>query len=321
MMIKLESVLQRQLAPIIERRELIHRRRVLTLVFAITAVLALIAWRSARGAEDASAALLLLPIGGGILAALAARIFFRPRPVDLRQIAREIESNNPELNALLLTAVEQDGGDLGFLQERVVHDAAREAITAQWGETVATGESRGWRIGQAAAAVAMGFACAALLGSVAKRGSDGGSGERSIAEAKKGGGRDWQLEVTPGDVEVERDSKLLVTARFGERVPGAADLEVVLGETGRTIPTRQSLTDPIFSRLDPRGQCGRHLPDRVRRGAQPGVLHQDLCAATGREHRRRGRAAAGDRSENSDDRGHAPRDGDGGLHLAPYFAC
>ena len=75
-MMKIESVLQRQLAPIIERRELIHRRRTITAICIVVAVLAFIAWGEARGAvRDPSVwRWFLLPIGGGIaLGCVAAR--------------------------------------------------------------------------------------------------------------------------------------------------------------------------------------------------------------------------------------------------------
>ena len=55
------------------------------------------------------------------------------------------------------------------------------------------------------------------------------------------------MEVDPGDVEIERGSRLLVTARFDGLLPGEVDLEMVIGDTGMTIPMHQNLTDPVFS--------------------------------------------------------------------------
>ncbi|NIQ95870.1 MAG: hypothetical protein GWN87_17935, partial [Desulfuromonadales bacterium] len=57
---------------------------------------------------------------------------------------------------------------------------------------------------------------------------------------------EWSIEVTPGDVEVERGTRLVVTARFDGRVPAEARLESVLGESVRRVSMKQNLADPIF---------------------------------------------------------------------------
>jgi len=73
-------------------------------------------------------------LGGLIVAAIAAAFLVWRRSSrwepDFREVARKIESENPELHSLLLTAVEQEpdprSGRLNFLQERVVREAADE---------------------------------------------------------------------------------------------------------------------------------------------------------------------------------------------------
>ena len=222
-MIKIESVLQRQLAPIIERRELIHKRRRLTAVFLTVAVLELIVILG----TDLSSPWMLLPIAVGIVLNLVWKVAFRPREIDLRKIAREIESENPELKALLVTAVEQESesGELGFLQERVVNEASREAIAAQWGDTIDVGAQRGWRVMQGIAGALMVAAGVWMFGMSLRSHLPGGSNASPATAAESvGGGEDgaWQVEVEPGDVELERGSRLLVVARFGDRVPSSA---------------------------------------------------------------------------------------------------
>ncbi len=246
-MMKIESVLQRQLAPIIERRELIHKRRRLTAVFLVVATLELMVIYQA----DVSALWILLPIAAGLVVNQIWKSVSRGEGSDLRAIARDIESENPELNALLLTAIEQDSepGELGFLQERVVNEAAREAIAAQWGDTLEVGAQRGWRVAQGMATALMLAAGVWMFGSALKPhlpGASRGAGERAGGLLDAAGGGDWQIEVEPGDVEVERDSKLLVVARFAGKLPGSADLQLsseipaARSPCGRTSPTPSS---------------------------------------------------------------------------------
>ncbi|MGI9242362.1 MAG: hypothetical protein ACR2RV_16310, partial [Verrucomicrobiales bacterium] len=251
-MIKIESVLQRQLAPIIERRQLIHKRRRLTAVFLVVAVLELMVILG----TDLNSPWTLLPVAVGIVLNLVLKVAFRPREIDLRKIAREIESDNPELKALLVTAVEQEdgSGELGFLQERVVNEASREAIAAQWGDTIDVGAQRGWRVMQGIACTLMVAAGVWMLGVSLRSHLPGGSNTSPAAAAElQAGGEDgaWQVEVEPGDVELELGSRLLVVARFGDRVPSSAQVELMLGDTGRTVRMEQNLTDPVFSAAVP----------------------------------------------------------------------
>ena len=55
---------------------------------------------------------------------------------DYKNIARTIEQQHPDMRALLLAAIEQQpeglGGQLGYLQERVIGDALRHAEKHDW---------------------------------------------------------------------------------------------------------------------------------------------------------------------------------------------
>ena len=108
MSMNLDTILHRHLDPIINRREKIHSRRKRSIVFTVTAALAWFAFSAANEGSSQSPAWLLLPILGCLLTALIVRLFLRQKPIDLRKVAREIETDNPELQALLLTAVEQE---------------------------------------------------------------------------------------------------------------------------------------------------------------------------------------------------------------------
>ena len=82
-------------------------------------------------------ALCLAAVVSGILVARR----FRARPLDYQALAREIERENPELHAVLLTAVDQQPlsptGELNYLQQRVVLEALQEYRRSAWGERMA----------------------------------------------------------------------------------------------------------------------------------------------------------------------------------------
>ncbi len=251
MNVNLENILHRHLDPIIDRRGIIHKRRERTIVFTITAILAWIAWYAAREGAFQPLMWLLLPLLGGVFTAIFSRFAFNPKPIDLREVAREIEADNPELKALLLTAVEQKSeGELSYLQEQVIDEALRESIAAQWRNNVALKENRGWGFAMRLAAIAMMVASVALVGTVFERtftvdpAMNFTENDTEVTEIQTD---EWSLEVDPGDVEIERGSRLLVTARFDGLLPGEVDLEMVIGDTGMTIPMHQNLTDPVFS--------------------------------------------------------------------------
>ena len=249
----IESVLHRQLAPIVARLEAVRRRRSRTIVLAVVAGCAVFGILAAREAQESSPVWLWLPVIGGLLTILILKAASRRPVINLRKVALEIEAENPELKALLVTAVEEEekagGATLGYLQERLVLEAASKAISARWRERMAGGEARGWQLGQILAAVAMVIACGVLLVESIPTNSP----EIVTSDAEAGDGTaaalsdDWILEVTPGNVELERGSKLVVTASFkGGRVPTTAQLDSTLGESVRRIAMVQNLSDPLF---------------------------------------------------------------------------
>lgn len=247
----IESVLQRQLAPVVERHARIRKTRRRVLVFSVVALTSLVLFLIALQWGVGSASWLLLPLAGGMIASVLGRVLSRRPEIDVHEIAREIEENNPQLQALLVTAVEQEEssgrGRLNFLQERVVQEAAREAIAGRWRETVAEDRQRRWVLLQGLAATAMAAAFVALWFPIMNGGRSGGAGEQTpVPKVAGDAGEGWDIEVMPGDTEVERGSKVLVAARFDGRVPATARLEVELGEDNRSIPMSRNLGDPVF---------------------------------------------------------------------------
>jgi hypothetical protein len=183
------------------------------------------------------------PLTLPVLASLtAAAIFvvivlhFLKKP-DLRWVARKIENKHPELNGLLLTAVQQQldpAKQPGYLQYRVLQEATARSQEQDWRDVVAPGRLV---VVQCAHLVALGcfFYAAANLRVVAIHG-----------EAPNWVGTDG-ISVTPGDTKIERGDSLVVLARFGGALP--PNVSLVMSESGATpkaIPLVKSLADPVF---------------------------------------------------------------------------
>ncbi|MGH7943659.1 MAG: hypothetical protein ACREF9_01405 [Opitutaceae bacterium] len=182
---------------------------------------------------------LTLPVGLALTVAAAAVIvsFHFLKPPNLRWIAKKIEHRHPELNGLLLTAVQQQleqGRPPGYLQYRVLQEATARSQEQDWRDVV---PARRLLIGQVVHLVAL----ICLLFAVANL--------RVVSihgEAPHWVGTDG-ISVTPGDARVERGDSLVVLARFAGALP--PNVSLVVRESGaspRTIPLVKSLADPVF---------------------------------------------------------------------------
>jgi len=163
---------------------------------------------------------------------------------DPRWVARRIETKHPDLGTGLLSAVEEDAtspaGRLGFLQTAVIRQALDHRRLNDWDETVS---SRRMRVAQVAHAAALGLlaaVCIALAVQVRSRAND------VALNVFRGNSTDVQ--VDPGNTELERGAALLVVARFKGAVPGDASL--VIGDDDNSSARRvmiRSLEDPTFA--------------------------------------------------------------------------
>lgn len=178
-----------------------------------------------------------------VFAAAAAWIVFRRwiagwKP-DYVAMARRIEKQHPDLHALLVTAVEQrpkpHENELNYLQQRVVADAVAELrrrdcerMIPKWLLTYACGL-------QFVMLAVLGFAIVRLMGA-----------SEHVAPSAAG----QQIEdvlVTPGDVELERGSGLVVLAKFARNVPSEAVLVLSpVNAPAQRIPLVKNLDDPVF---------------------------------------------------------------------------
>jgi hypothetical protein len=177
---------------------------------------------------------------GLCIAAFAAVIFVAARHFRVQSnwgvIAQEIERSHPDLDGRLLTASQQqprDGGELNYLQERVMDEALQHGLTHDWAAGVPASRLR---VAQAAHWVALAFFLVVLSGLR----TEGGHGllTRGIGSS---------ITVTPGDASVERGSTLVVLARFSGALPPHVDMVVVpTPASSRRIQLVKSLADPMF---------------------------------------------------------------------------
>jgi hypothetical protein len=178
-------------------------------------------------------------IFAGVIAGVVLRRIVAAWEPDYIAIARDVERLHPDLHALLLTAVEQRpedaSGRLNFLQQRVVVHAAGEIRRRNCIDTVP-----GW---QMAGATALQFATLALAGLAIFGLMKAPEKSAPLVAAKTGDG----VTVTPGDVEIERGSGLVVLAKFESSVPSEAVLVLSpANEPAKRIPLVKNLDDPVF---------------------------------------------------------------------------
>jgi hypothetical protein len=163
---------------------------------------------------------------------------------DKRWVARKIEARHPDLQTGLLAAIEEQesapSGRLGYLQSAVIREALEHRRAHDWNETVPTWKLRVSQLSHAATLGCL-LAVAVALAAQARRHAQGSTAYLTAAAAD-------QVQVDPGNAEIERGTSLLVVARFRGGAPAEASL-VVEGRDGKTarLAMTRSLEDPTFA--------------------------------------------------------------------------
>jgi len=161
---------------------------------------------------------------------------------DYRAVARNIERQHPDMQALLLAAIEQEperpDGQLGYLQERVIGEALRHAASHDWLQSISTKKLVLANLGRIAALLFLIVALSQLLPSTP-----------SLFTIDRGAlaGRNYNITVSPGDTSVESGTPVVILARFGRRVPPEASL--LFGPPGQEperIALARNMDDPVF---------------------------------------------------------------------------
>jgi len=188
---------------------------------------------------------------------LATRGFARRDEHHHLQTARAIEAKYPALDAKLLAALKQiddaraSNTQLGYLQSTVIRQAADHADQHDWNETVPSPILRRWGFAQAAATVAL---LAVLAGFIihAEPFTTAPVIEPTLVANPADPAN--TLTVEPGDIELERGSSLIVTARFAQRIPANTTL-IIEGSSAAATPS-PSGRGPIQNAAQPRFESG-----------------------------------------------------------------
>ncbi len=247
MISELQQVLE-QVAKRFRHRRLYSILAVGDLILALLCA-AYLAWPTLRNQGEIFGLFVPAWVGSFLLFNLCCGAFVLRARSDSRRVARSIEAQYPDLNAGLLTAVDQvDGRErrkLGYLESSVVREAVEHSRSHDWSEAVPT-----WtlRLAQAAFAIALLMDVSAAMALRSQIQRTAGDRARSGGIAQSG---PMEIKVDPGNAEIEKGSPLLVVARFDGAVPPEASLVLGDGKANPgSEPTRsmtRSLEDPTFA--------------------------------------------------------------------------
>ena len=183
------------------------------------------------------AVFVVLAIAGGIIAATT---------VDTKLVVEHLEKRYPELDAALLTALEQepDPKKMSFLQREVIRTAIYHSYQNRWSTTIPAWH---WLGAPVVAFVALGsLALSTILIARTKPVSvptNEVSFESTLVKTKL----DFELlQVEPGNADIEKGNAQLVVATFSGDTPATAELVVTQGEEEFRLPMNKSLDDPVF---------------------------------------------------------------------------
>ena len=130
------SHLKPYLEPILRRQRWRRTWWTLTVCWILACLSGLMCWSQIRAVGELPGWVLPALLGASIIACVAIFVYSRRWTPDLRQVARRIEGEHPELHAVLITAVEQQPdtrtGRFSYLQQRVVDDAIFAAERTPW---------------------------------------------------------------------------------------------------------------------------------------------------------------------------------------------
>jgi hypothetical protein len=133
-----DDFLKNRLRRVVRRYQWVALWRKLAVCWAAAALLALgLSWvQTTLGWNSSLMIPVVLAVTLGVVVTIA--IFHFLTPPDLRWVAQQIEKRHPELNGLLLTAVQQqvEGGQPGYLQYRVLQEATARSQEQDWRDTV-----------------------------------------------------------------------------------------------------------------------------------------------------------------------------------------
>lgn len=169
------------------------------------------------------------------------------------EIARLIEQRHPELNAVLLTATEKmEVSSDDLFMGRLLIEATDQSAVQNWPVTVTRKAQRkiNWQM-----ALADVVACLALAGIVyafwPQPNATLETLAQEVAPVPIETPTDFEVTLSPGDVEIERGSRVIVEAKFGQATPAEATLVLceIEGQERERIPMRLTVDEQVFGGL------------------------------------------------------------------------
>lgn len=243
------DTLQRKLQPLKDAEDLIFRRWVVSTVLLLGAgVLVILIWLAVEQQWFSGAMVFGLLLAASLLILVPVTLK-KQKALNFKKLAGRIEDEHPELQQALLTAVEQKpgpDGKLGFLQERVIEEAVDHAIENDWLRTVFRPQLllASWVQGFAVFnAVIMFLGLLVFASRIESPVTEDAGGIPGLSA--------FDINVSPGDAEVERGHRLIVEAKFDGRIPSGAAIVVVdaagEGQEMARVLMKQGLEDGMFS--------------------------------------------------------------------------
>lgn len=186
------------------------------------------------------------PMLGLILLALIAYLKGRRNIWSDRDIARLIEQKHPSLDSLLLTALDhkpQAEEPAGYLHERLIDHALARSATQNWPITVADKPYR-----RALAAAWITVLCFLATDITLRLNAPNHKSKIVNHKSEASASTTFTTTLTPGDAEVERNSRVIIEARFTGPVPADATLVTtdLDGTEGERQPMRLTVDGQVF---------------------------------------------------------------------------
>ena len=187
-------------------------------------------------------------LAGGIVASILISLWIgRSRSSDRTQAAMEIEKEFPELDAMLLTCLQQkpssEKWEFSFLQSELMSRVLEHSRINNWSDAI-----YGLNHYRLSRIFAM-LTCLLLIVYASPQLAAPVSNPLLpvIAETPTSPFIEMTVTVEPGDTEVEQGTSLLVLARFEEKLPTDVTLVATDHESRQIrIPLNKSLDDPIY---------------------------------------------------------------------------
>ncbi|MCG8576986.1 MAG: hypothetical protein MI810_19050, partial [Flavobacteriales bacterium] len=205
------NIITSALEPIVKCHRQQRLRKKLTLLWTVLGALGLsYGWAKYQWGWDHGSAVPVF-LGTWLVATLVVWIGHRRNQPSMRSIARKIEEDHPKLEAALLTALDQEpdsqSGEYHILQTRVIREALENNLKEPWEQPFHI---------QLFMSGVLRFASLIIVALAAYWMTQPGKAPRSSATGSTFKG---ELAVEPGHLELERGDAVVVTARFGRKVP------------------------------------------------------------------------------------------------------